>query len=78
MFSSIFIQRLFKYFASDKKFIINLEVKVFDKYTFLDIEENARFRNDAIKQAIEKTKSNISISVKGSKSLGKIKQFNEF
>lgn len=76
MFSSKFCQRLLKHFLKPKNFIINLEVKVGDKYAFIDKKVVSRFRSDAINIAIEETKKDIKIIYKGSKSLGKVEQFN--
>ena len=78
MFSSIHSQRLLKWIVSPKKFIVILEIKVGEKYTFRDIEVSARFKSEAFEKAKQKAKDEIQIVVKGSKSLGKIKQFNEF
>ena len=78
MFNSIHSQRWLKWICSPKKFIINLEIKVGDRYTFKDFEVVARFRNEAIEKAKQQAKDEIKIVVNGSKSLGKVKKFNEF
>lgn len=78
MFKSIHSQRWFKWVTSPKKYIINLEVKVGDRYTFRDVEVTARTRHEAIQKAKKETLENIKLIVKGSKSFGRVKQLNEF
>jgi len=78
MFKSIYSQQWLKWNRSPKKFIVNLEVKVGEKYTFLNVEVVAISKAEAFKKAKQKVSDDIVIIVKGSKSLGKIKQLNEF
>ena len=78
MFSSIHSQRWLKWVVSPKKFIVNLEIKIGEKYTFKDVEVIARFKTEAFEKAKKQIKEDMQIVVKGSKSLGKVKQFNEF
>lgn len=78
MFNSIFSRKLIKYLLSPKKYIVNLEIKVNEKYTFIDQEVIAHWKEEAKEKAIKKTIQEISINFKGLKSLGKIKQLNEF
>jgi hypothetical protein len=78
MFTSIHSQKWLKYILSKKKFIVNLEIKVGDKYTFINVEVFAHYKSDAINKAKEKTMQEIKIISKGSKCLGREKNFNEF
>ncbi len=78
MFSSINYQRLLKWVTSPKKYIVNLEVRVNDKYTFMDVEVIAHNKNDAKEKAKIKANDNIKIIFAGLKSLGKINKLNEF
>ena len=77
MFKSIHYQRILKYFKSPKKFIINLEIKIGNKYTFQDHEVIAMYRVEAIEIAKKQAYESVKVIYKGSKSLGKVKNFNE-
>ena len=78
MFSSINYQRWLKWVQSPKKYIVNLEVKIHDRYSFLDVEVIAHNKSDAIEKAKLKANDNIKVIFKGLKSLGKIHKLNEF
>jgi len=77
MFTSKFSQRMIKWIYSPKKFIINLEIQFGKKYTFIDIEVISRLRSQAIERAKEIAFNDVKIIVKGSKSLGKVRQLDE-
>ena len=78
MFNSIHSQRWLKWIRSPKKFIVNLEIQVGENYTLKDVEVIARWKSEAFEKAKEQIRNDLQIIVKGSKSLGRIKKFNEF
>ena len=78
MFNSIHGQRWLKWIRSPRRFIVNLEIKVGENYTFKDVEVVARWKSEAFEKAKEQIRNDLQIIVKGSKSLGRIKKFNEF
>lgn len=78
MFSSIHSQRWLKWLFQKKNYIVNLEIKIFDKYTFIDVEVESHTKESAKKIAIEITKKNFKIIPKGLKSLGRKKNIKEF
>jgi hypothetical protein len=78
MFSSIHSQRFLKYIFCKKKYVVNIEVKVGNNYTFKDVIVEAHTKKEAFEKAKQLVKEQLQIIVKGSKSLGKIKDFNEF
>lgn len=78
MFQGIFTQRWYKWAFSPKKFVVGVEVKIGKKFAFLEIEVEARLRREAIELAKTIVKNQIQIIAHGSKSLGKVKRFNEF
>jgi outer membrane protein assembly factor BamA len=78
MFNSIYSQRFFKWIVSPKKYLVNIEIKVGEKYTFQEIEVEARCKSEAYEKAKKKIFSEINIITKGCKSLGRLKNLNEF
>ncbi len=78
MFNSQFYQRLIKYFNSPKRYIVNIEIQVKDKFTFIDVEVISNSKIGLGKKAKEIIKKDLKIIPQGSKCLGRIKQFNEF
>jgi outer membrane protein assembly factor BamA len=78
MFSSIHSQRFLKYIFCKKKYVVNIEVKVGNNYTFKDVIVEAHTKSEAKKEAKQLIKQQLEIIVKGSRSLGKIKKLNEF
>lgn len=78
MFNSIHSQRWFKWICQPKKFLVNIEVKIGDKYTFKDVEVMAYTKDEARKKAILQTKQEIKVITKGLRSFGRIKKFEEF
>lgn len=77
MFGSLFFSRLKKYYTQPKNFVVNLEVQIGSKYFFVTKKIQSRFRSEAIEIAKEEILDDIKVIYKGSKSLGRIKQFNE-
>lgn len=78
MFNSIHSQRWLKWVCQPKKYLVNIEVKIGDKYTFKDVEVFAYTKNEAKKKAVTQTKSEIQVITKGLRSFGRAKKFNEF
>lgn len=78
MYRSIFSQRWLKYICQPKKYLVSLEVKVGHKFTFTEIEVEAKTKYEARHKAKEHVKRDIKINYKGLRSLGRIKRFEEF
>ncbi len=78
MFNSKFSQRLFKWLFSPKKYIVNIEFQLFDKYSLMNVEVIAHTKNEAMLKAVEKVKQEQKNIVSGLRSLGKIKTLQEF
>lgn len=78
MFYSEFGKKLLNYLRAPKKYLVNVQVKVGNRYVFIDIEAVSFYRREAILEAEQIAKSKIEIKTIGSKSLGRIKDFNSF
>ena len=78
MFNSIHSQRWLKWICQPKKYLVNIEVKIGDKYTFKDVEVIAYTKSQAKQKAVMQTRSEIQVVTKGLRSYGRIKKFEEF
>ena len=78
MFNSIFSQRWLKWISGPKKYVVNLEIRIGQNYRFKDVEVVAHCKSEAFEKAKLKMRDSIEIVVKGSKTLGRVKSFDEF
>ena len=78
MFNSINSQRWLKWICQPKKYLVNIEVKIGDKYTFKDVEVVAYTKDEARKKSLTQTKSEIQVITKGLRSFGMVKKFDKF
>lgn len=75
MFYSNFRIRIMNYLSSPKKYIVNVLVRVGMVQTIMDVEVTARNKPQAYRIAKERANAQIEVSIKGSKSLGRINKF---
>ena len=78
MFTSKFSKRFLKWVNCEKQFIVNLELKIGERYTFIQNKVSAHTRNEAIEKARILAKKDIQFVYLGSKCLGRVKKIKEF
>lgn len=75
MNTSNFFKKLMAWYASPKKYKIDFTVRFGEKYTFEQIEVEARHKHEAIHIATEQVFNTIKITATSVKSLGRINKF---
>lgn len=78
MFNSSFTQRLKTWLLSQKKFEVNLVIKLPDnRYSFVTKTVTGLTKKEAVQKAKTEVFRELKIVYKGHKSLGKVKTFQE-
>jgi len=75
--SSNFVKRLFKYFDTPCRYNVEIEIRIGEKFLFIEKEVIAQSRKEAVKIANQMTLYSIKVITGKAINLGKLKQLNE-
>lgn len=72
-FKSLFSRKLQRYYLQPRIFVVNMQVRMYEKYILLDETVIAHCGRDAFRKAEQKIKERIEIKGVGYRVLGKVK-----
>ena len=75
--SSNFVKRLFKYLTTPCRYNVQIEIRIGEKFLFIEKEVIAKSRKEAVKIANTMTLDSIKVITGKAINLGKLKQLNE-